>query len=98
MESALYSIWQVDVRNLVKNKLYICKEYHIQPSEIDRLVYFEYEYMLEDIKTEQKEAEKKNKEDEKKYGNLGKTPNYNQLMNNVGRSMPTLPSFSMPKI
>ena len=67
MESALYSIWQVDVRNLVKNKLFICKEYHIQPSEIDRMVYFEYEYILEDIKKEQKEAEKRNKEDEKKY-------------------------------
>lgn len=98
MESALYSIWQVDVRNLVKNKLFICKEYHIQPSEIDRMVYFEYEYILEDIKKEQKEAEKRNKEDEKKYGNMGKMPNYNQMMSSVGRSMPSLPSFSMPKI
>ena len=62
------------------------------------MVYFEYEYMLEDIKSEQKEAEKRNKEEEKKYGNIGKTPNYNQMMNNVGRSMPSLPSFSMPKI
>ena len=52
MESVLYSIWQVDVRNLVINKLYICKEYHIQPSEIDRMVYFEYEYMEEEIKKE----------------------------------------------
>ena len=31
------------------------------------MVYFEYEYILEDIKKEQKEAEKRNKEDEKKY-------------------------------
>ena len=98
MESVLYSIWRVDVRNLVKNKLYICKEYHIQPSEIDHLVYFEYEYILEDINKEQKEQEKKNKDDEKKYAGLGRTPNYNSMMNNVGRSMPKLPSFSMPKL
>lgn len=98
MESVLYSIWRVDVRNLVRNKLYICKEYHIQPSEIDNLVYFEYEYMLEDINKEQKEQEKKNKDDEKKYAGLGRTPNYNSMMNNVGRSMPKLPSFSMPKL
>ena len=64
---------------MVKNKLFICKEYHIQPSEIDRMVYFEYEYILEDIKKEQKEAEKRNKEDEKKYGNMGKMSNYNQM-------------------
>ena len=62
------------------------------------MVYFEYEYILEDIKKEQKEAEKRNKEDEKKYGNMGKMPNYNQMMSSVGRSMPSLPSFPMPKI
>lgn len=83
---------------MVRNKLYICKEYHIQPSEIDNLVYFEYEYMLEDINKEQKEQEKKNKDDEKKYAGLGRTPNYNSMMNNVGRSMPKLPNFSMPKL
>lgn len=82
---------------MVRNKLYICKEYHIQPSEIDKMVFFEYEYMLEDINKEQKEQEKKNKEDEKKYAALNKTPNYNSMMSNVGRSMPKLPSFSMPK-
>lgn len=98
MESALYSIWQVDVRNLVRNKLYICKEYHIQPSEIDRLVFFEYEYILEDIKAEQKEAERRNAEEEKKYSSMNKVPNYNQMMSNVGRSMPSLSSFKMPKI
>jgi hypothetical protein len=98
MASALYSILQVDVRNLVKNKLFICKEYHIQPSEIDRMVYFEYEWILEEINKEAKEAEKRRKEDEKQYGSVGKMPNYNSMMNNVGRSMPKMPSFSMPKI
>ena len=88
----------MDVRNLVRNKLYICKEYHIQPSEIDRLVFFEYEYMLEDIKAEQKEAERRNAEEEKKYSSMNKVPNYNQMMSNVGRSMPSLSSFKMPKI
>lgn len=83
---------------MVRNKLYICKEYHIQPSEIDRLVFFEYEYMLEDIKAEQKEAERRNAEEEKKYSSMNKVPNYNQMMSNVGRSMPSLSSFKMPKI
>jgi len=97
MESVLYSIWQVDVRNLVKNKLYICRDWHIQPSEIDRLVYFEYEYILQDINKENKEQEKRNKEDEKKYGNMGKLPNYNNMMNSASHNMPKMPSFNMPK-
>ena len=97
MESVLCSIWQVDVRNLVVNKLYICRDYHIQPSEIDKMAYFEYEYIWEEIKKEQKEQEKRQKEEEKKYG-TPKMPNYNQLMSSVGKSMPSLPNFSIPKI
>jgi len=82
---------------LVKNKLYICRDWHIQPSEIDRLVYFEYEYILQDINKENKEQEKRNKEDEKKYGNMGKLPNYNNMMNSASHNMPKMPSFNMPK-
>lgn len=54
--------------------------------------------MLEDIKAEQKEAERRNAEEEKKYSSMNKVPNYNQMMSNVGRSMPSLSSFKMPKI
>jgi hypothetical protein len=82
---------------LVKNKLYICRDWHIQPSEIDRLVYFEYEYILQDINKENQEQEKRNKEDEKKYGNMGKLPNYNNMMNSASHNMPKMPSFNMPK-
>lgn len=97
MESVLYSIWQVDVRNLVRNKTVIARDYHIQPSEIDRMVFFEYEYILEDINEERKEQEKRNKEDEKKYGNLGKTPNYNSIMRGMSNNMPQMPKIPTPK-
>lgn len=83
---------------MVKSKLYICRDWHIQPSEIDRMVYFEYEYILQDINKENKEQEKRNKEDEKKYGNIGRMPNYNQMMNNASRNMPSMPNISMPKL
>ena len=45
MESVTYSLFLVDIRNLVRNKLNICKEYHIQPSEIDRMPFYEYEHI-----------------------------------------------------
>lgn len=81
---------------MVRDKLYICKEYHIQPSEIDRMVYFEFEYIKEDINKEQKELEKRQKEDEKKYNSsTPKLPNYNNMMSSVSKSMPKI---SIPKI
>ena len=97
MESALYSIWRVDVRNLVRSKLIISRDYHIQPSEIDKMVYFEYEYILEDVNEERKEQEKKNQEDEKKYGNLMGGMNPNSMMRNMNKNMPSMPKFNMPK-
>ena len=56
--------------------------------------FYEYEFVLEDINADIKEQEKRQKEDEKKYGNIS-TPNYNQMMGNMSRNMPKV---SMPKI
>ena len=53
--------------NLVKNKLFISKEWHIQPSEVDRLQYFEYEMIIEEIDQNNKEQEKHYKEEQKQY-------------------------------
>lgn len=111
MASALYLLYRIDVRNLVRNKLYICKEYHIQPSEIDKMVFYEYEYMLEDIKDHQKQQESYQESQERQtrdmermmknpYGSGFKPPD----MSGSGfkmptmPSMPSMPSFSMPKI
>lgn len=83
---------------MVKNKLWIAREWHIQPSEIDRMQYFEYEYILEEIQDYNKKEEKRQKEEEKKYAGIGKMPNVNQMMSNASNSfkMPNL--GSMPKI
>ena len=86
----------MDIRNLVRNKLNICKEYHIQPSEIDRMQFFDYEYMLEEINKDIKEQEKRNKEQEKQQqSTMGSIPNYSKIMSGMQSSMP---KFSMPKI
>lgn len=81
---------------MVRNKLNICKEYHIQPSEIDRMQFFDYEYMLEEINKDIKEQEKRNKEQEKQQqSTMGSIPNYSKIMSGMQSSMP---KFSMPKI
>lgn len=101
MESALYSIFRVDVRNLVKNKLYICKEYHIQPSEVDRMIFFEYEYMLDDIKgiqDQEKEEREKQERGEGAY-KTPKMPDMNSMKSSMPNySAPALPKISLPKL
>ena len=85
-------MWSIDVRNLVQNKFVICREYHIQPSEIDRMLMFEYEYLLEDIKKYNKQQEEQRKKDEESH--QFRQPNMNQMMSQAQSSMPKI---SIPK-
>lgn len=68
----------------------------MQPSEIDRMVFFEYEYMLDDIKEYQKEKETQAEAQEKQQAQMQQ-----QMRNPMGNikmpSMPKMPSFTMPK-
>ena len=99
MDQALYLLWRVNLRNLVKNKLYISRDWHIAPSEIDRLVYFEYEQMLEDINEFNKEQEKKSKEEREQYDNMMSkskmNTNFNSMYKNAQSSLPKVP---IPKL
>lgn len=100
MEFAVFSMFRVDIRNLVKNRLYIAKDFNIQPSEIARMPFYEYEFLLEDIKEFAEEEKKKNKEQEDKYGNM----NPNSMLKSAQRSIPSIKppggssSFKMPKV
>lgn len=87
MESAIYSLFVIDIRNLVQNKLFICKEFHVQPSEIDRMPFYEYEYILEDIDNYQKRQQK----DEE-----ARAQEYNAMQSQM--KMPNMNSFKMPKV
>lgn len=95
-------MYRVDVRNLVKNKLYLCRDYHIQPSEIDRMAFFEYEYMLEDVKQIQKEQEKEQEKRDKEQESMKHSMNPNTMMRNMSQSlpnvkMPSIPQMKIPK-
>ena len=100
MEFAVFSMFRVDIRNLLKNRLYIAKDFNIQPSEIARMPFYEYEFLLEDIKEFAEEEKKKNKEQEDKYGNM----NPSSMLKSAQRSIPSIKppggssSFKMPKV
>lgn len=82
---------------MVRNKVYIARDYHIQPSEIDRMIFFEYEYLLEDINEIQKQQEEENKKYDDMMNNT-KLPNYNSLAKSYASpKMPPMPKVSVPK-
>jgi sortase (surface protein transpeptidase) len=56
------------------------------------MLMFEYEYLLEDIKTYNKQQEEQRKKDEK--ANNYKTPNVSQMMSSAQAS---IPKISVPK-
>lgn len=92
MESAVYSIYKVSVVNSVRNSLFICREYHIQPSEILRMPYWIYEEYLANIKDIQKKEEKEQKDQDKRYSSMmPKMPSMPKM------SAPAMPKISIPK-
>lgn len=107
MELALYSMYKISLENLVRNKLFICKNYNIQPSEIDRMWYFEYETLVKEIneyqKKEEEEQKKQEKEQNKNMPNIGSMMSQQRqmqsnLMSNFSiSSPPLLPQVSLPK-
>lgn len=95
-------MYKINTANLVRNKLFICKEWHIQPSEIDRMAFYEYELIGQEINIVQKEQEKQNKEQEKQYAGMQKSMNPASMMNSMknnmpGMKMPAMPKMTMPK-
>ena len=92
MESAVYSIYKVSVVNSVRNSLFICREYHIQPSEILRMPYWIYEEYLANIKDIQKKEEKEQKDQDKRYNSMmPKMPSMPKM------AAPAMPKISIPK-
>ena len=70
---------------MVRNKLYIAKDFNIQPSEIDRMVYYEYEQLLDDIKELREKEEEERKKQEKQQNSSYKQP-----------KAPSFPKVSIP--
>lgn len=87
--------------NYIKVKSILAKEFHIQPSEIDKMPAWEYELFMKEINQAVKEENDRNK---KEMDNAGidkvqkmSDPKYMQSMQN--KYTPKMPSMpSIPKL
>lgn len=101
IEFLAWALFRIDIIRLIKSKVSLAKNFHIQPSEIDKMPYWEYEYFIDavndNIKEENEASEKQEDAYKSKY-------NANKIMSNAKSSMPKMPSSSsyrapsMPKM
>lgn len=94
MVSSIYSLFKVDIRNLVLNKVHICRHWHIQPSEIERLSYWEYEMMMKEINDTMKKENKEQEEENGKYSTKG----IERMSKNMTPKIPTVNMPPLPKL
>lgn len=94
IEFSIIKLFQVNLLNLIKNKVSLSKNFYIAPSEIDRMYYWEYEYMLDEVNNNIKIENERQEKENAKYGNMSP----NSMMRNVQSQMPKMPSMNIPKM
>lgn len=91
MERAIYSLFHIDVLNLIKTTAILTKEFHIPPSEVFAMPYWEYELWLDAIQALVKEQNEKQEEEAKKY-------NIDKYKNPPKMQQPKMPNWSPPSM
>ena len=66
-EYAIHGLFSIDLHNFIYIKAMLAKNFHIQPSELERMPGWEYEMFMIELNKAIKEENKKNKEEESKY-------------------------------
>jgi hypothetical protein len=107
MELSIYLLFKVDIANLVANKVVICKNFNIQPSELERMPFWEYELTFKECEKLAEEEKRRNEEANNDQDSRGYQRQARDMMGKYGKnvpkpaampSMPIMPSFRIPKI
>lgn len=100
IETAIFSLFKIDVLNYIKTKAVLSKEFHIQPSEIDLMPAWEYEIFIQEINSLVKEENDKNKKemDRAGYDKINDKNYMNKIVNSKLPNLPNGTSFKMPNI
>ena len=93
LEYDVFSLFKINVVNLIQIKASLAKNFHIQPSEIDAMPMWEYEMFIKEM-NDQVQAENKQQQAEmdkyhvKDYMNAASPKNIQKMTN------PKMPDFS----
>lgn len=97
LEYAIIKLFIIDIPRLIELKSALSKNFHIQPSEIDNMAYWEYEMYIRYIQEQVKEENDRQKAEMDKYkiqdAMKMTNPNNVRKMTDVNARMPQMPSF-----
>jgi hypothetical protein len=106
IEVAIFGLFKIDVLNLIKVKVSLAKEFHIQPSEIEMMPAWEYELFMKELNNAVKEDNKRNEQEMNNSGykdvqKMANIKNIERMQRNMGKpmSMNKLPNgMSIPRL
>lgn len=106
IETALFSMWRLNLVDYLKVKAILAKQFHIAPSEFDLMAAWEYEIFMKHLNDLVNEENNAQKAEMKRY-NVDETmkmanPKYvnkmtSSMMPNMDTKMPNI-NISMPKM
>ena len=97
-EEAVYHLFMVDPMDLISIKAQLCKAFSIQPSEIDKMAFWEFELFTKELERLVKDENEQQKSEMDKSGvkNAMKMTKPGAMQNMMKNSMPKMPDFKMP--
>ena len=98
LEYCIFALFRINVVNLIQIKASLAKNFHIQPSEIDKMPMWEYEMFIEEMNNQVKEENDKQQAEMDKYHvkdymNAANPKNISKMT-----QQPKMPTFKPPKI
>lgn len=99
LEYSIFGLFTIDLQNFIYIKAILAKEFHIQPSELERMPAWEYELFMQEINKAIKEDNKRNKEEEDKYNvndmrKMTERRNIDKMTSDAYKKVPNGPSIS----
>jgi hypothetical protein len=99
LEYSIFGLFTIDLQNFIYIKAILAKEFHIQPSELERMPAWEYELFMQEINKAIKEDNKRNKEEEDKYNvndmrKMTDRRNIDKMTSDSYKKVPNVPSVS----
>lgn len=95
IDKAIYKLFFVDVVGQIKIKAAITKQFHIPPSEIDRMPYWEYEFWMKALNDQVKEENEAQQDQLDKYhiDDMMSNMSSGSFMKNMQPKMPEMPKM-----
>lgn len=93
IERGIIGLFMIDILRLAQTKAALLKNFHMQPSEVDNMVYWEYEYLIEALNQQVKEENDRQQAEMDKYKINDKLNSFNSKPNFAAPKQLQMPSF-----